>query len=124
MAIEYVASESATNPKDWSVRAETAQGLPIFAMFMGVGAQQRATAYALWMNGKWPLPLPPDPKELLITDTKGRKIRLVLSGIDWTSDQKRGTITARTKENIFTVSVPEVVKETLVMGETNDPPKP
>ena len=119
MAIEYTASQNQNDPNQWDVNAETSKGQPILAAFAGIGAEQRAAAYALWMNGKYPLPAAPSLSELMITDTKGRKIKLVLSGIEWTSDYKRQTVTARTRANIFIAGgdLEDEVDRLTVLGE-------
>jgi len=114
MAIEYQLFGDGKG--QWIVAGKGVVG-DMVATFDGPGAKERANAYGLWMNGKYPVPPPPPVTELTIVDTKGRKIKLVLSGIEWTSDQKRGTVTARTKDNILTVQEAAELPFETVVGE-------
>ena len=111
MAVELALFDAGND--EWSVIAETTAG-PMKATFSGPGAKVRANAYGLWMNGRFPVPL---PKELTVIDVKGRKIKLVLDGIEWSSDSKRGTITARPKSPIVELGAPAKTESETTIGE-------
>ena len=111
MAVEHALFDAGEG--QWSVIAETPAGTMV-TTFSGPGAKLRANAYGLWMNGRFPVPL---PKELIVTDVKGRKIKLVLDGVEWSSDTKRGTITARPKNPIAEVDASGKPESDIVIGE-------
>lgn len=111
MAIEHALFDAGND--QWSVIAETPGG-PMTATFSGPGAKLRANAYGLWMNGRFPIPL---PKELTVIDVKGRKIKLVLEAVEWSLDSKRGTITARPKSPIVEIGTPAEPEAEVTIGE-------
>ena len=108
----------------WVVKANATPPPPdgvdiqMIAEFTGPGAKQRANAYALWMNGKYPTA---KRNTIDVIDVNGRKFTLMLDGIEWTSDLKRGTVTARQKSSIIATDPPKPVEKTI--GEQNDPSK-
>jgi len=119
--IEYIVMEDTLNvveglPPQWRVEAlNTDTGGIYIAIFDGPESQKRAVEYALFKNGKLPvvaavnsaLPLASGPEKppasIRIKTKGGGETTLYFSGIYWTQDIKRRTVTAHEKRSIVPV---------------------
>ena len=116
--IKYIPMEDTLNiaegfPPQWRVEAlDTDTGGVYIAIFDGPGAQVRAVEYAKFKNGELPAtssitPLTPGlekpPASIRIKTKDGDETTLYFSGIYWTQDIKRRTVTAHEKRSIVPV---------------------
>ena len=94
-------------PPQWRVEAlDTDTGGIYIAIFDGPGAQLRAVEYAAFKNGAMPVAVPGLEKpaaSLRIKIKDGTETTLYFSGIYWTQDIKRRTVTAHEKRSIVPV---------------------
>ncbi len=103
--LKYIPFEDREVPGDWRVEAiDTLTGDCYVSIFMGPDAEYRANEYAAFKNGKHPLIKPAqqvDPKaveKIKIIVQGGKEITLYLSGLVWSWNSKRKTVTAKQKE--------------------------
>ena len=114
--IKYIAMEDRLNvvegfPPQWRVEAlNTDTGGIYIAIFDGPGAQLRAVEYEKFKNGVLPAVaaspalLSEKPSESIRIKIKdGGETTLYFSGIYWTQDIKRRTVTAHEKRSIVPV---------------------
>jgi hypothetical protein len=110
--IKYIPMEDTLNiaegfPPQWRVEAlDTDTGGVYIAIFDGPGAQLRAVEYAAFKNGAMPAVVPGLEKpaaSLRIKIKDGTETTLYFSGIYWTQDIKRRTVTAHEKRSIVPV---------------------
>ena len=107
--IKYIPMEDTLNvvegfPPQWRVEAlDTDTGGIYIAIFDGPGAQLRAVEYAAFKNGAMSVVVPGLEKpaaSLRVKIKDGTETTLYLSGIYWTQDKKRRTVTAHQKSSI------------------------
>ena len=116
--IDYMVFQDKQFPEDWRVEGNREDGTCEIAIFGGPDAEMRANEYGSFKNRTHPLfnapkpaakakfaQPPPEPSEytkekLTVTVQEGREIVLYLSGLRWSYDEKRKTVSARPKSPI------------------------